>query len=300
MGVTREFETKPIGAQDLVKRITARCGAAWAAGKTVVWSFKPLPADVQSGAWRPHVLALARYLVDNNLQDCTVIVIWHEPENDIGKFFTTPATFVRLFNKVHGWLKSVDPTILTSHAALGYAYRDGGMTDQEATEWVTEASIHSIDLYSGRSFPLTMTLGTSTAWRRWKATRPPGARWAVSERGWIADSSESLVRASAIDDECAWLAGLAPDALPDFYLVFNSPGTEDDALIVLDAAGQAAVNRLFAALTPFAALPPAEPPSLPPTPVRCPLCAGDGTVPSGTYTQVLDAVVFAVNRESAS
>jgi hypothetical protein len=244
--ITREFEAHPLPAQDLVGRINARCGIIWLAEKSCVWSFKPLPADVKSGAWRLYVRELAQYLADTHLENRTVITIWHEPENDVPKWFRSPADFVRVFNTVHDWLISVDGLIETSHAALGYLY--SRMTDRQARQWVTRASIQAIDVYSGRSFPLDMTLATSVAFARWKATRPAGSKWAVSERGWIAVPALSAQRSASITAEADWLVSLPLADRPDFYIVWNTPGVENDPTIPLDAAGRAAVNAMFARL----------------------------------------------------
>jgi hypothetical protein len=263
--VTREFEADVIQPQDLVRRMVARCQHVWDAGQTAVWSFKPSTAEVRNGEWRPFVEALATYIRDNRLEDKVYICIWHEPENDVPKYFKNGSEFSAYFNRVQSWLFGVDPFIITTHAALGYAYRN--WTDAQAKQWVTKCTIHSIDLYSGRSFPLGMTLGNSKPFQTWKASRPKGARWGVSERGWIADESRSEERAASIDAEADYLASLDPVAQPDFYLVWNTEGVENDPKIILDSAGQAAVNRLFARL--------AQAPM-----VQCPTCGGSGLVPA--------------------
>lgn len=261
--VSREFVATPITAQNLIPKLIAACQPAWEQGKAVAWSFKPMPADVASGAWKPFIVQLAQYIKDNGLQQKVIIVIWHEPENDVPKYFKSAADFVTLFNTVHEWLMSVDPSIVTSHAALGYQYRN--MTPLQAAAWVTKATVHSIDIYSGKSFPLAMTLGTSTPFAIWKASRPLGSRWGVSERGWIADSTKSAARVASIDAEAQWLAMLPPANQPDFYIVWNTVGTENNPDIVLDEAGRAAVNRMFARLVRTV----------------CPLCSGSGYVEPG-------------------
>lgn len=260
--VTREFEADVLRPQDLVRRMLTRCEHVWASGQTVVWSFKPNPADVANGAWKPHVQALARHILDNRLQQKVIICIWHEPENDAPKYFRNGLEFARLFDTVQAWLFDVDPTIDTTHAALGYAYRN--WTVPQARLWVTQCTIHSIDVYSGRSFPLGMTLGTSRAFQTWRASRPAGARWGVSERGWIADAEASDERVAAIDLEAEWLAALDLLDRPDFYIVWNTAGVEDDPKIILDDAGVAAVNRLFARMSVLT--------------ITCPTCKGVGTV----------------------
>lgn len=267
--VERPFVADPITAQDLITRFKATALRYVEAGQTVVWSFKPTPADVANGAWKPFVQAFARYLKDNGYTDRVIVVIWHEPENDVPKYFKSAADFVRLFNTVHDWLIEVDPSIRTSHAALGYYYRN--VTIAQAKQWVTKCSIHSVDIYSGRSFPLSMTLRDSKPFKIWKDSRPIGAKWGVSERGFIATADKSAERVKTIDAESDYLASLAPADQPSFYIVWNTAGTEKDPTIVLDAAGEAAVNRMFARLTQLI----------------CPLCHGAGRVDPGvTYTVV--------------
>lgn len=257
--VTREFEGNVLQPQDLVKRLVGRCQAIWDAGKVPVWSFKPDPAAVDSGRWEPYVTALGKYIKDNGLQDRVIVCIWHEPEND----FKNPADFVRLYDRVHDWLKAVDPTIQTTHAALGYFYRN--VSAATAQKWVTKADIHSVDIYSGRSFPVQMTLADSKPFQTWKASRPAGSKWGVSERGWIADAAGSAARVTSINAEAEYLAQLAPVDQPDFYIVWNTEGVENDPKIILDKAGVDAVNRLFERLTRVAQ-------------VVCPTCHGTGLV----------------------
>ena len=260
--VTREFESGVLQPQDLIGRMIARCGAVWQAGKTAVWSFKPDPAAVSNGEWKPYVQHLAQYIKDNSLQEKVIVVIWHEPENDVPKFFKNAADFVRLFNTVHGWLKDVDPTIVTSHAALAYAYRN--WTVGQAMAWVTKCDIHSVDIYSGRSFPLAMTIANSKAFQTWKSSRPASAAWGISERGWIATDSRSAERVASINAEADYLASLPEADRPAFYIVWNTEGTENDPTIILDDAGVGAVNELFDRVTE----------------VVCPLCDGHGRIPS--------------------
>lgn len=259
--VTREFEGGVLEPQDLIGRIIARCGQIWAAGKTAVWSFKADPVNVANGQWMSYVHALAQYIKDNHLQDKVVVVIWHEPENDVPKYFKNAADFVRYFNTVQSWLFDVDPTIVTSHAALGYWYRN--VSVGQAKAWVTNCTIHSIDIYSGRSFPLSMTLGTSKAFATWKASRPVGSRWGVSERGWIANSARFEERIASINAEADYLGELPTDQQPDFYVVWNTEGTENDPTIILDQGGMDAVNGMFDRITQ----------------VECPTCHGTGKVP---------------------
>jgi hypothetical protein len=257
--ITREFEAGILQPGDLIDRFEHRCRAVLDAGMDVVWSFKPDRRAVLTGQWRPFVEALARHLSTAGLTARVVVAIWHEPENDM-----SAAAFVALFNQVHDWLTAVNPAIVTCHSALGYQYRN--MTMAQARAWVTRAGVHAIDLYSGRSFPLATTLQTSAPFVIWAASRPAGARWGVSERGWIADAEHWPERVLAIDHEAEYLRTLTPAEQPDFYVVWNTVGVENDPKIVLDSTGVVAVNDLFSDLS-------SDP---------CPLCAGTGRVPPGT------------------
>lgn len=286
--MTREFKGGEVVPQNLNPATKNLCQKVWDEGLICNVSFKFSVTEVMNGKWRPYIEQWAATIRDSGRSAQTILTIWHEPEND-KVFIGQPERFVAYFNQVHDWVKAIDPTILTCHAALGYRYRDRGeITSAEALKWVTKADINSIDLYSGRSFPLEMTLGTSTAFTRWLSTRPAGGSWAVSERGWIAGADKSAERVASINAEFDWLMALPDDALPHFYIVWSTEGTEGDPLIPLDAAGRDAVNEGFARIN--ARLNPEPEPTPTPEPsttIECPLCHGEGQVPSGcTYTVV--------------
>lgn len=301
---TREFKSGVITPQNLIPSLKTLCQATWDADMTCVVSFKFDPENVYTGQWQPHIEQAMRWIEDNKVSEQTIVVIWHEPEDDAndsftgdkarGRAFADGETFVKYFNKVHGWIKTANPRIRTSHAALGYGYREkrGGPGDKSAwvadpSKWITNADIHGIDLYSGRSFPLEMTLETSTGFNRWKSTLPVGAKWGVSERGWIADAGKSVERANSIRAEFSWLAALPTDQLPAYYLVWTTEGTENDPKIILDESGRLAVNEGFKSLTDKLTIPvePLPEPSPEQSMITCPLCHGEGEVPTDiTYS----------------
>lgn len=279
--MTREFKGGVIEPQNLNPATKNLCQKVWDQGLICNVSFKFSVAEVLNGKWQPFIEQWAATTRDTGRSAQTILTVWHEPEND--KHFRNAEQFVTYFNQVHDWVKAVDPSIMTCHAALGYRYRDNGeISNQEALQWVTKADINSIDIYSGRSFPLSMTLPESTGFKRWFTTRPGGSQWAVSERGWIAGADKSAERVASINAEFDWLASLEPEAMPAFYIVWTTEGTEGDPLIPLDDAGRAAVNEGFARI--HAKLNP-QPTSEPETPapcesVQCPTCNGVGTIPS--------------------
>jgi hypothetical protein len=237
-------QSKPF---DLVKRIERQCADTWEAGHIAAWSIKPLPATVADGGWRKPFEDLAAYLKENYKTKKTIVIIWHEPENDIDDHFKTPEDFVRMFNTVDKWMRGVWSGTKTCHAALAYAYRDKkGFDNAYARRWRTTAKVHGVDVYSGRSFPLSAILPEHTGFARWArevARIDQGGRWAVTERGWTCTPQYNRKRADTIAREFKWLAGHKNK--PDTYLLWNSTGTENDQGLILDDAGRKAVAAGF-------------------------------------------------------
>jgi hypothetical protein len=266
---TRLFVPGVILPRDLVAQVQADCGPTWAAGQTAVWSFKPRPDQVANGKWRKPVQDLAAYLQANAAGARTIVVIWHEPENDVPKWFPTAAAFVNMFNVVHGWLKGVWPQLITCHAALGYRYQDlggAGISSALAGRWRTLADLNTVDIYSGRSNPLATILPELNGFNRWFAHVATPGRWGVSERGWTCGAKDSALRAATIAREFGWL--VAQPVRPDPYLVWDTVGAEGDAGLLLDKPALAAVAAGFARLD-------AAVPVLAPVPARtvvCPKC----------------------------
>lgn len=276
--LAREFSSKPIPPQNLIPKFNSACAEVLKHMPYVVFSFKPETASVTNGKWRPFIEQFISHLVTNKLHTRVIVCIWHEPENDM-----SAEEFVPLFDTVHDWIKGVNSRVLTTHASLGYRYRDNGeINDDESKRWVTKADIDSIDIYSGQSFPLDMILPASSAFKRWKASRPSGRPWGVSERGWITGTDHDA-RAASIKAEFTWLSELDPKSQPTFYCVWNTVGTENNPKILLDEKGIAAVNQGFELLlkpkTPVKTEPKVETKS-------CPLCSGSGKV-AATKTYVI-------------
>lgn len=273
---TRDFEPGVLASPvDLVKKIKAECADTWAAGHTAVWSFKPHPAKVADGSWRKPVQDLATWLLKHK-DDCpTIIIIWHEPENDVPKFFRNAAAFVQMFNTVYEWLVEIFPGLTIAHAALAYRYRDGGeITDKTAAQWRTKANLHLVDVYSGRTFPLTAILPEHSGFARWFTYVVAGdKRWGAGERGFTATADKSATRAQTIGREFAWLA--VQPVKPELYLIWNTAGSEGDKGLILDQAARTAVAEGFRLLIDAGeGAHPSEPLIVS---GRCPLCKGEGT-----------------------
>ena len=245
---TREFLPGVRAPQDLIGMIDRMCADTWRNGHTAGWSFKPDPRHVADGTWRRPIQDLGAHLYEHRGDRPTLVVIWHEPENDIGAHFDSPEHFVTTFNTVHGWLTDGRRRqILTCHAALGYAYRDGAMTDAEARRWRTRAHVHAVDAYSGRTFPLAAILPEHTGYRRWRRELVAGRRWAVTERGWTCRApGDGAVRVAAINREFRWLG--QQERPPYLYLIWGSSGRELDPGMMLDPDARRAVADGFARL----------------------------------------------------
>lgn len=301
--VTREFAASPIKPQSIVAKLKNLCQEVWDAGLVAAVSFKLTPDEVFNGQWKPYLQAAAAWLKDNGHEADTIFIIWHEPENDVPKWFTGAAQFALYFNKVHDWLKSAAPNLLTCHAALGYQYADKNMgtsskpdmqpiniDDEEAVAWgKTKADIKCIDIYSGRSFPLGTILPELTGFKRWLTHTVGGtATYGVTERGWMADTAaEYDLRATTVMREADWLRDTPDGRRCKLYIAWLTEGTENDPTLKPDSKMAAAVNYLLAKVNE--ADPEPEPPTEPvgqPT-IECPLCHGSGNVAaSQTYTIV--------------
>lgn len=301
---TREFNANPIVPQNLIPKVENACREVWDAGLIATWSVKLTPADVKSGKWKPYIEQLASYIKSQGLEDKFILVIWHEPENDVPKWFASGADFVAYFNKVHDWVKAIAPNILTSHAALGYQYGDKNMgtssnpkwtpinlDDEAAKTWKTKADINTIDLYQGRSWPLAQIMPENSAFKRWYRTivTTSGKPWGVSERGFIADPSKPALladRVTTIKREADWVASLPDAEKPAVILLWDTIGTEGDEFIpIRDEAGKEAVRYYMERIStePVPEEPEPDPePQLPPVgQTDCPLCHGSGLVAAG-------------------
>lgn len=276
---TREFKAGEIKPQNLIPSLKNLCGKVWDDGLLCVVSFKFSRAEVANGKWQPFIEQAVKWMKDNKKTAQTVLIPWHEPEND----FDTGREFVTYFNQVHDWVKQADPKLLTSHAAMAYQYRDNGKigTDAKALEWKTKADIQSIDIYSGQSFPLNMTMPTNSAFKRWKRTVAGTQPWAVSERGWITGKyGDRVERANAIRAEFDWLVSLPIEELPVFYIVWSTEGTEGNENIILGDPGRKAVNEGFARIAERLTEEPLPEPAPSEPTIDCPTCKGTGKVPA--------------------
>ncbi len=205
---------------DLVARFEAVAKPTWAAGGTPVVSVKLNPADVAAGAWDDGLRKLGAWLAG---RPETVVVLWHEPEDD----HATPSAaraFVAAFNHARTLLKQGCPALVVAYCAMAFQWRPGSRCTAEAAVWRgIVADLYLCDVYSGKSFPASAILPEHTGFARWKkeiVDAVPGRRWGVGERGILAGPT----RGATWERERTWLA----DTDCALFMVWNTPGTEGD------------------------------------------------------------------------
>lgn len=307
VAVTREFNSKPIAPQNLVPRLNHLCKDVWAAGLTVAVSFKLTPEDVFNCRWKPFIDSAVAWLRDSDYANRTILIIWHEPENDVPKHFENASQFVMYFNQIHDWIKAIAPDLLTCHAAVGYRYADKNIgtkanptytpidiNDNTASVWAeTKADIKTIDIYSGRSFPLGTILPELSGFKRWLACVVGTGTYGVTERGWMASGTDEYVlRAQTIRREADWLRNDPDGRRCKLYIVWLTRGVENDPTLKPDDMMTEAVNELLAKVNApdtisEEPIPVGQPNTGTEDTIECPLCNGHGRVASGkTYTIV--------------
>lgn len=278
---TRVFTGGTLAPQSLIAKIEAVSLPSWKAGLTAVWSFKPGTGDVFNGKWRAPVEELADYLKAHPDRK-TVVIPWHEPENDDKSFPRGGVDFVRMFELVAGWMRGRHPKVVLAHAALAYRYARQ-LDDKQAATWRTSADVHCADVYSGRSFPLTAILPEHPGYQRWRRCVARDSAWGITERGWTIDApGEQAVRAASMAREAAWLAGQRDQ--PEWYLLWNTGGTEGDKGLKFDSGAERVASTItrqyattaIARAAAAAMVATGQASNAPTTSVACPLCGGTG------------------------
>lgn len=248
-----EVLNTPDDTAGLITMFRTACAPSWNAGLVPIVSVKLNVAQVAAGRWAPALHALGAYLAT---QPPTMVVFWHEPEDDM-----TAAAFVPYFNAARQQLHAGGP-IPVVYAAMAYQWAPAyhstssikGHTDDPAAWAAVDADVYAIDAYNGRSFPLGQILPEHPGYVRWYAwmiAAHPGRVFIVGERGFeLADATsatQSVIRANTINREVAWLrSGAAVDCIGWVY--WNTPGTEGSATLALDQRGLAALRDAVASL----------------------------------------------------
>lgn len=288
--ITCEFKGPDIlKPQNLIPFVMRSCKDMWDRDLIVTWSVKLDVASVLSGQWRPYLEQLADYVNSMVANEHFIFVPWHEPEND----FATPEQWVKYFNTIHDTVKAINPNLKTCHAALGYRYADNGgrnkITDATAARWRTKADINAVDLYSGRSFPLTSILPELSGFKRWLKFVVQDDAWAVRERGFVAKTGQDEQdRARTMRREANWLTTSPEGERCLWVILWDTSGTEDDEGLLFDDPDAQDAARYYMTQVAPVTTPTPEPST--PEPIRtttCPVCHGTGQVPNNqSYTVV--------------
>lgn len=241
--LTRQFMgnggEEPIGS-DLVRKLIETAQPSWDAGCLPMVSFKLNPFQVMLGDWDSQLEALGRYLLT---APTTWLIPWHEPEGTLGY-----GNFVGMFNRVYSVVKSASPTTQIGYSAMCYHWRPLSTYNQvtkDGIKWRPKnCDFYGADVYSGRSFALNAILPEHPGFRRWMDELVPSkAPVVVTERGFIADAASSTLRYNTILRERDWLMSLEGQRIQG-YCYWNTSGTENDPLIVLDNWGRSALSTL--------------------------------------------------------
>lgn len=274
-GIGRCFTGSPIiTVQDLRPKVLATLQPYLTAGtKKIYISIKTDITQTSAGSWNARYTELAVYIAQLKVQyNVDIIVIpWHEPEDN----FSSGTAFVTYYNKVYDAVKAgssavkVKPCFLSYHWAPGTGGSIGGKTNTPGL-WFTNLKMTdgvTVDVYSGRSFPLNQILMEHPGFSRWILYVPNTVRINLSERGFETPSStnstnRSSLRASTMRREFDWLLTSDPIAMRcDDYTIWSSPGAEKAAGLIMDAAAEAEIDRFLSLAFPTS--PPPAPPEAP-------------------------------------
>ncbi len=255
--LTRPFISGVIsGPRSLLAKVEAVCRPSWTAGLVPTYSIKLDLSEVMAGRWDPYIEELAAW---HHAQPACELILWHEPENDAQM---RGGAFPPYFNRIASVFRAANTTVPLIYAAMAYQWLPGsingtvkGYTSAPAHWHGVEADLHTIDIYSGSSVPLSTILPEHKGWQRWMEHVVGPGPWGVSERGFIT-ATDYAGRADTIRRERDWLLTDPAGARCRRYIYWNTSGTEKNPDIVVDTkVGEPAVRDLVAALCDDRALP---------------------------------------------
>lgn len=244
---TREFVSGERGTSDDLRPLyDAQASASWSAGLIPFVSIKTRPTDTASGRYDSRFRDLAIWLAG---KPDTYFIWYHEPEDNM-----SGSTFSSAFNRVRSTMKSVNANVKVGYSAMAYQWGSGRSSTSSPSAWRVQADFYGCDTYSGGSVSSSLILPEHSNHMRWYnelVAKTTGARdkWGLTERGW--KSGTDSARASNIRRETAWLSGLTATSTvtkPQFYLYWNTTGTENDPNLINGPQATQALKELIATL----------------------------------------------------
>ncbi len=242
----REFVSKAGGGPlpettteaQLVKLVLAQTKPHTSTGGGCVVSIKLDMISVGKGRWDSRLTALGAALEGQDVE----VILWHEPEDN-----WKPAVFVPAHNRGRGALRA-DSSVLVDYAGMAYQWRPGSATTADAKAWAKDlqADRYLADVYFGKTFASSHTLGTHPGFQRWLAEMvlPYGRTWGLAEWGRRAEPD----RPSGFTADFDWLANDPVGRTCSMILVWGTGGTEGDPGWILDEPAAAAIRAGFARL----------------------------------------------------
>lgn len=234
VSLTREFVAGVLSTpKSLIPAVERVCRPAWNAGQTPIYSMKLDRDQVAAGKWDAPVADLAAW---HATQPAAYLVPWHEPEDDM-----TAAQYVPYFNRIADRVRSVNTRLPLVYAAMAYQWAPksgggslAGRTDTPAVWAQVDADVLGVDVYSGRSFPLTAILPEHPGFARWLGELAGDRPYMVTERGFEAVPDKYQVRADQIRREGWWLRSDPVGQRCMGYVYWNTAGTESSSSLLLD------------------------------------------------------------------
>lgn len=265
--IGRPFTGKPLTTvQDLRPKAFAALKPYLAAGVKIIYlSLKTDITQTRSGAWDARYLELGEYIAQLQIEYGVEIIIipWHEPEDN----FPNGKVFVEYHNHVFDAIKTgsmavkVKPCFMAYHWAPGKGGSIDGKTNSP-NEWFNGLKMSdgvTVDVYSGRSFVLQLTLPEHPGFMRFIRYLPTDVRWSATERGWETPSSTNSIfrptlRVTSMHREFVWLLSDDPIAKRcDDYTIWGSPGTENAPGLLMDDSAEREIDwfldQLFAQIS---------------------------------------------------
>ena len=243
----REFVARPGGGPlpestteaQLIQKVLAKVRPHTSTGGGCVVSIKADMVSVGTGRWDSRLTAVGHAL--NGLD--AIVVLWHEPEDDL-----TPQVFVPAHNRGREAILS-GGLVEVGYCGMAYQWRPGSPTTADPQAWAQDllAERYLLDVYFGKSFSATHTLGTHPGRVRWHEhmiAPYPGRVPGFGEWGRRAEPD----RADGFTADFEWLATDPIGRTYSLAMVWNTGGTENDPGWVLDQAAEDAVRAGFARL----------------------------------------------------